>query len=144
MRTHRGSVRHILQSVAQFYFPQELRPFSKNWKFRRSQHEQTTRRLSARLRVLADELDHWLDGEPTEAFLTITVDDELNVLFHNDFDADWEKQEAAMRAVYDRMSQQFRDRGKCPFAPISVPGSPDVLSSELNKDRNAREDEYDG
>jgi hypothetical protein len=108
--------------VSRLELPTCFRPFNRKWRFRRPQHEQQTRQLSARLRVLADELDHWLDGEPAgEPFLTVTVDDQLNVVFHQDFDADWDKVEAAMRAVYDRMSQQFRDRGKCPFAPIDVP-----------------------
>jgi hypothetical protein len=66
MRPRRGSIRHILQSITTLQLSSQLRPWSRYWRFDRRRHEQATRQLSARLRVWADELDHWLDGEPQE------------------------------------------------------------------------------
>lgn len=61
-----------------------------------------------------------LQGGNPGVFMTVTVDDEMNVVFHQEFDADWNKVERAMRAIVERMQQQFRDKGKCPFAPIDI------------------------
>lgn len=61
--SYRGSIRDILRNVARFSLPDEFRPFNRTWRFRRERDEQTLRRMSAQLRVLADEVDHWLDRD---------------------------------------------------------------------------------